>query len=239
MSKKYYEKLLGDIQNQSKPVESKFGYYILQKFGWEKGKGLGKHENGDVSIMKIKKYGEHGLGYEESKENDKNGMWWENMYNNCAKKIASSVSDLYSSSKTNGYSANGICENKIEKEKNENVKYSIFVKKSSTVVNTEYEKLSSLESEEKKNWSISYKEKKHVKIREKEICKKEKVERTNIDDSLDIKRKITEEKAKNGDDKEIAGVKKKKAERNKKGKRKNKKMKKKEKKMKKKKKQRE
>lgn len=30
-------------------------------FSFYRGKGLGKNENGDVNIMKIKKYGEHGV----------------------------------------------------------------------------------------------------------------------------------------------------------------------------------
>ncbi|SOV77957.1 conserved Plasmodium protein, unknown function [Plasmodium sp. gorilla clade G3] len=130
MSKKYYEKLLSDIQNQSKPVESKFGSYILQKFGWEQGKGLGKHENGDVKIIKIKKYGEHGLGYNEHEEND-NGMWWENMYNNCAKKITTD---------NNKNTANFSTSNNNSKEKigsnNQNIKYSLFVKKDTCIISS-------------------------------------------------------------------------------------------------------
>ncbi|ANQ08493.1 Uncharacterized protein PCOAH_00024210 [Plasmodium coatneyi] len=128
MSKKYYDKLLGEIQNQSKPVESKYGSYIMQKFGWAKGKGLGKLENGDVSIMKIRKYGEHGLGYEERQKNEdeKGGMWWEDMYNNCAKKINQAGSKP----------SHPTGEEKPEKKKNENIKYSIFVKKSDTSLNS-------------------------------------------------------------------------------------------------------
>ncbi|ETB57897.1 hypothetical protein YYC_04689 [Plasmodium yoelii 17X] len=119
MSKKYYEKLLCDIQNQSKPVESKFGSYILQKFGWEKGKGLGKNENGDVNIMKIKKYGEHGLGYKEQNEEQHDKMWWENMYNNCAKKISTNDNDK---------------DEELKNNKDENLKYSIFVKKNNCII---------------------------------------------------------------------------------------------------------
>ncbi|KJP86410.1 hypothetical protein AK88_03963 [Plasmodium fragile] len=137
MSRKYYEKLLGEIQNQSKPVESKYGSYIMQKFGWAKGKGLGKLENGDVSIMKIRKYGEHGLGYEERQKNEdeKEGMWWENMYNNCAKKINQAGSNKTSLATS---------EEKPEKKKNENIKYSIFIKKSDTSLNSASDKCVSI-----------------------------------------------------------------------------------------------
>ncbi|SPJ10854.1 conserved Plasmodium protein, unknown function [Plasmodium sp. DRC-Itaito] len=130
MSKKYYEKLLSDIQNQSKPVESKFGSYILQKFGWEKGKGLGKHENGDVKIIKIKKYGEHGLGYNEHEENN-NAMWWENMYNNCAKKI-----NTDNNKNTTNCSTSNNNSNEKNVRNNQNIKYSLFVKKDTCIISS-------------------------------------------------------------------------------------------------------
>ncbi|EDL45497.1 hypothetical protein PVIIG_04341 [Plasmodium vivax India VII] len=60
-------------------------------------------------------------------EDEKGGMWWENMYNNCAKKINQA------GSKTVSLPAS---EEKPEGKKNENIKYSIFVKKSDTSINS-------------------------------------------------------------------------------------------------------
>ncbi|GAW80874.1 hypothetical protein, conserved [Plasmodium gonderi] len=158
MSKKYYEKLLCDIQNQSKPVESKYGSYIMQKFGWVKGKGLGKQENGNLNIMKIKKYGEHGLGYEEhQEEEDKKGMWWENMYNNCAKKISQGKSNMALMN-----------EPKEEKKKSENVKYSIFVKKSKSItLNLGNDNCAPSKLEDNASPSVNNFEKMNIKIDEK------------------------------------------------------------------------
>ncbi|EUD65561.1 hypothetical protein C922_04067 [Plasmodium inui San Antonio 1] len=156
MSRKYYEKLLGEIQNQSKPVESKYGSYIMQKFGWAKGKGLGKLENGDVSIMKIRKYGEHGLGYEErqKKEDEKGGMWWEDMYNNCAKKI----------NQTGSKASLPTTEEKPERKKNENIKYSIFVKKSDTSLNSASDKCMSSNWDDQASTHENNSEKKNANV---------------------------------------------------------------------------
>ncbi|SCN60152.1 conserved Plasmodium protein, unknown function [Plasmodium chabaudi adami] len=172
MSKKYYEKLLCDIQNQSKPVESKFGSYILQKFGWEKGKGLGKNENGDVNIMKIKKYGEHGLGYkEQNDEQSTDGMWWENMYNNCAKKMGTNNSD-------NNEKQNFMDNQKIKNNKeDDNVKYSIFVKKNKCIISAfcdGHSQEHSNEKEDNQNSCSNNNMKKNnndFKIKDKEINK--------------------------------------------------------------------
>ncbi|SOS79138.1 conserved Plasmodium protein, unknown function [Plasmodium sp. gorilla clade G1] len=163
MSKKYYEKLLSDIQNQSKPVESKFGSYILQKFGWEKGKGLGKHENGDVKIIKIKKYGEHGLGYNEHEENN-NGMWWENMYNNCAKKINTDNNK----NTTNSSTSNNNSKEKIVKN-NQNIKYSLFVKKDTCIISSACTSLEQQQQAEDEKINKTQ----DVKIKNKHINKNE------------------------------------------------------------------
>ncbi|ETW42342.1 hypothetical protein C923_03290 [Plasmodium falciparum UGT5.1] len=167
MSKKYYEKLLSDIQNQSKPVESKFGSYILQKFGWEKGKGLGKHENGDVKIIKIKKYGEHGLGYNEHEENN-NGMWWENMYNNCAKKINTDNNK----NTTNSSTSNNNSKEKIVKN-NQNIKYSLFVKKDTCIISSACTSLEQQQQQQQQAEDEKINKTQDVKIKNKHINKNE------------------------------------------------------------------
>jgi len=46
--------------------KSRFGYKMLQKMGWSEEKGLGKHESGTVSAIKLKKREEGaGLGVEK------------------------------------------------------------------------------------------------------------------------------------------------------------------------------
>ncbi|SBS83388.1 conserved Plasmodium protein, unknown function [Plasmodium ovale curtisi] len=193
-------------ENQSKPVESKFGSYILQKFGWEKGKGLGKYENGDVNIMKIKKYGEYGLGYNEKQEKNLEGMWWEDMYNQCAKKISQSSkkdypggspknveNDLSASNEKQLAETDKVKGKKVKKkETDSNIKYSIFVKKGSCVRNTSCQKPSTSESHDEKDIQRTNNEKGKVRVKKKKICKKDfNGHIKNADDDVD-QRKATE-----------------------------------------------
>eukprot|EP00366_Plasmodium_knowlesi_P001606 XP_002259103.1 hypothetical protein, conserved in Plasmodium species [Plasmodium knowlesi strain H] len=150
--------------------------------GPSKGKGLGKLEDGDVSIMKIRKYGEHGLGYEERQKNEdeKGGMWWEDMYNNCAKKI------------NQGGTKNslGTSEKKPEKRKKENIKYSIFVKKSNTSLNSASDKCVSSNEDDQSPTNDNNSEKSAI-VEEGKKIKEECTDRAN-DNEIDSQIKAGE-----------------------------------------------
>ncbi|SCP04431.1 conserved Plasmodium protein, unknown function [Plasmodium ovale] len=233
MSKKHYEKLLCDIQNQSKPVESKFGSYILQKFGWEKGKGLGKYENGDVNIMKIKKYGEYGLGYNEKQEKNLEGMWWEDMYNQCAKKISQSSkkdypggspknveNDLSASNEKQLAETDKVKGKKVKKkETDSNIKYSIFVKKGSCVRNTSCQKPSTSESHDEKDIQRTNNEKGKVRVKKKKYAKRTLMDILKMQMTTSIKGKQLRDRLVHGAIRKMAPQKKGK-KRRKKGKRK-------------------
>ena len=46
MSRKYYDKLMTGSGSTTMKVKSKFGAKIMEQFGWDKSKGLGKNEDG-------------------------------------------------------------------------------------------------------------------------------------------------------------------------------------------------
>ncbi|KNG75654.1 hypothetical protein PFMG_01783 [Plasmodium falciparum IGH-CR14] len=174
MSKKYYEKLLSDIQNQSKPVESKFGSYILQKFGWEKRRENYKDKKiwrtwGNMLKCYITYMIKATLGYNEHEENN-NGMWWENMYNNCAKKTNTDNNK----NTTNSSTSNNNSKEKIVKN-NQNIKYSLFVKKDTCIISSACTSLEQQQQQQQQQQAEDEKINKtqDVKIKNKHINKNE------------------------------------------------------------------
>ena len=66
-----------DTLNQHwKQNKSGFGFKMLQKMGWKEDRGLGKHESGIVSNVKLQKR-EAGLGLGMSEDKVGNGAWSE------------------------------------------------------------------------------------------------------------------------------------------------------------------
>ncbi|KAL6076136.1 G patch domain-containing protein 4 [Balamuthia mandrillaris] len=55
----------------------------LEKMGWKKGQGLGRHENGMTEFIRVKKRQDSlGLGAEKKEEDLKRGFeWWDHVYN--------------------------------------------------------------------------------------------------------------------------------------------------------------
>ncbi|GIX62894.1 G-patch domain-containing protein [Babesia caballi] len=63
---------------------SKFGAAILAKYGWKEGDGLGRQQNGILDPVRLKAVKENsGLG---QKEHDQWHNWWDDMYNEVARK---------------------------------------------------------------------------------------------------------------------------------------------------------
>ena len=68
-------------------VKSKFGEKMLSKMGW-KGAGLGKNQDGVSDCVQIKRRDEgKGLGKEEKKRFQWDNAFWENTFNDVAKKL--------------------------------------------------------------------------------------------------------------------------------------------------------
>eukprot|EP01116_Phalansterium_solitarium_P012836 TRINITY_DN2949_c0_g1_i1.p2 TRINITY_DN2949_c0_g1~~TRINITY_DN2949_c0_g1_i1.p2 ORF type:complete len:355 (-),score=167.47 TRINITY_DN2949_c0_g1_i1:443-1507(-) len=62
---------------------SDFGSKMLQKWGWQQGKGLGKNEDGTKDYIRVKKkHDNSGLGVTKATPAD---GWWEKLYNSTAK----------------------------------------------------------------------------------------------------------------------------------------------------------
>lgn len=91
MSKKYFEKLAKNSATSSKEYSSAFGLKILEKFGWQKGDGLGANLDGARDCIQISRREEKvGLGGE--KVNDDSDAkqwdnWWAGAYNSVAGKL--------------------------------------------------------------------------------------------------------------------------------------------------------
>lgn len=94
MSRKYFDRLLTGSGETNKEVKSKFGSKMMEQMGWEKGKGLGKHEDGMTDCIQIKRREENaGLG-DVNTSKAATFKWgdafWDNAYNSAAAKFADS-----------------------------------------------------------------------------------------------------------------------------------------------------
>ncbi|ORM39404.1 uncharacterized protein BXIN_3035 [Babesia sp. Xinjiang] len=84
VSKAFREKVRSAGSGNAGKVKSKFGAAILAKYGWKEGDGLGKQGDGIVDPVSLKAVKQSkGLG---SKEDDPWHNWWDDMYNQLAKK---------------------------------------------------------------------------------------------------------------------------------------------------------
>lgn len=88
MSRKYFDRLLTGTGETNKEVKSKFGAKMLEQMGWQKGKGLGKNEDGMTDCIQIKRREENqGLG-DVNMTPAATFKWgdafWDNAYNTAA-----------------------------------------------------------------------------------------------------------------------------------------------------------
>ena len=92
MSKKYYDRLLTGTGETNREVKSKFGQKMLEQMGWQKGKGLGRNEDGMTECIQIKRREEGaGLG-DVNTSAAATFKWgeqsWVDAYNQAAKALA-------------------------------------------------------------------------------------------------------------------------------------------------------
>ena len=87
MSKKYWDQILTSTGVSNKVFSSSLAEKILAKQGWTKGSGLGKKEDGKKEPVQVRRRAENaGLGSSTKRAPQK--MWWEDLYNETAKRIA-------------------------------------------------------------------------------------------------------------------------------------------------------
>ena len=91
MSKKYFEKLSKNSATSNKEYSSAFGLKILEKFGWQKGDGLGANRDGTRDCIQISRREDKvGLGGEKVKDDSDEKQWdnwWAGAYNSVAGKL--------------------------------------------------------------------------------------------------------------------------------------------------------
>jgi Pin2-interacting protein X1 len=114
------EVALKDTLNATwKDDKSRFGFKMLQKMGWREDKGLGKHEDGIVSSVKVSKR-EDGLGLGMEKTSDGAGsLGW-----NATASSFNAVLQVLNES----YGTNKDSKKKKEKKKKDVPKISVGIK---------------------------------------------------------------------------------------------------------------
>uniref|UniRef100_M4BEC1 G-patch domain-containing protein n=1 Tax=Hyaloperonospora arabidopsidis (strain Emoy2) TaxID=559515 RepID=M4BEC1_HYAAE len=86
---KNFRHQLGAMANESASIGvSAFARLQMEKMGWSVGKGLGKHEQGVQSHVKVKRRKElQGVGAEKKEVREEHKQWWYNVYDSVASKI--------------------------------------------------------------------------------------------------------------------------------------------------------
>uniref|UniRef100_A0AAV1U5Y2 G-patch domain-containing protein n=1 Tax=Peronospora matthiolae TaxID=2874970 RepID=A0AAV1U5Y2_9STRA len=86
---KSFRSQLGAMANESASIGvSAFARLQMEKMGWSVGKGLGKHEQGVQSHVKVKRRKElQGVGAEKKEVREEHKQWWYNVYDSVASKI--------------------------------------------------------------------------------------------------------------------------------------------------------
>ncbi|KAK7074101.1 G patch domain-containing protein 4 [Halocaridina rubra] len=71
---------------------SNFGRSMLEKFGWQEGKGLGREESGITKAIKVAgNFNSYGLGHDVGREFT--DQWWDKLYNATASNITVDTSE--------------------------------------------------------------------------------------------------------------------------------------------------
>ncbi|ROJ29209.1 G patch domain-containing protein 4 [Anabarilius grahami] len=106
----------------------KFAEELLKRHGWEKGKGLGKSENGISEAIKVQiKCGKRGIGHKEGEQF--NFHWWDHVFNKASSSLVVETSQSGVMVKSDDSSDGLISIKKPRKTlKAEHMKYGNFVK---------------------------------------------------------------------------------------------------------------
>jgi len=91
MSRRYRERLAASSGvSSSRAFESDFGHRILEKYGWQKGQGLGRLGNGRAECIQAeRREAGRGLGAEKRKaEGDHWDNWWADCFDSVARRLS-------------------------------------------------------------------------------------------------------------------------------------------------------
>lgn len=90
--REFSEKMLTSSGISHKKGISEIGSKMLKMMGWKEGDGLGQQKDGLKECVQIGRRKElSGLGYSQSKANEKSHNWWEDLYNKTVKKISRKI----------------------------------------------------------------------------------------------------------------------------------------------------
>ncbi|GMF61788.1 unnamed protein product [Phytophthora fragariaefolia] len=88
VGKKLLSRLGGMANEGAAAGVSDFARRQMEKMGWAAGKGLGKHEQGVKSHVKVKRREElQGVGAEKQAAKEQANQWWYNVYDRMASRI--------------------------------------------------------------------------------------------------------------------------------------------------------
>ncbi|XDV40388.1 hypothetical protein PO909_009480 [Leuciscus waleckii] len=131
---------------KEKSTGLKFAEEQLLRHGWEKGKGLGKSENGISEAIKVKiKYGKGGMGHKEGEQFSFH--WWDHVFNKASSGLVVETEQAGVMVKKADDSSDGLISNKKPRKAQQakSMLYGCFVKSATLLSGEQPEKTSDSE----------------------------------------------------------------------------------------------
>ncbi|KAK7157822.1 hypothetical protein R3I93_009118 [Phoxinus phoxinus] len=128
---------------KEKSTGLKFAEEQLLRHGWEKGKGLGRSENGISEAIKVKiKYGKGGMGHKEGEQFSFH--WWDHVFNKASSSLVVETAQTGVVVKKSDDSSDGLISNKKPRKAQQakSMLYGCFVKSATLLSGEQPEKTS-------------------------------------------------------------------------------------------------
>ncbi|XP_077071157.1 G patch domain-containing protein 4 [Siphateles boraxobius] len=128
---------------KEKSTGLKFAEEQLLRHGWEKGKGLGRSENGISEAIKVKiKYGKGGMGHKEGEQFSFH--WWDHVFNKASSSLVVETAQTGVVVKKSDDSSDGLISNKKPRKAQQakSMLYGCFVKSDTLLSGEQPEKTS-------------------------------------------------------------------------------------------------
>lgn len=128
---------------KEKSTGLKFAEEHLLRHGWEKGKGLGRSENGISEAIKVKiKYGKGGMGHKEGEQFSFH--WWDHVFNKASSSLVVETAQAGVVVKKSDDSSDGLISNKKPRKAQQakSMLYGCFVKSATLLSGEQPEKTS-------------------------------------------------------------------------------------------------